>query len=166
MPNPKYQTRLPPDHAEEVDSYADDRGISKAEAVRRLIVAGLETISDPDDETDEPHGDSTTDKEEERIYKLARLGERATLAGFVFLLLGAAVLLGSLAAITQFGLTTGTFGVTLVAGATTACMIGAAVSLGVGAAFIGEAAIRYGVYAGWFGRRLDSYLGGTAKVGA
>lgn len=42
MPREKYQTRLPADMAEKVDEYKDENDISQAEAVRRLIEAGLE----------------------------------------------------------------------------------------------------------------------------
>jgi hypothetical protein len=46
MPQDRYQTRLPADDAERVDDYVENRDISQAEAVRRLIRAGLEVERD------------------------------------------------------------------------------------------------------------------------
>lgn len=43
----QYQTRLDPDVAKQVDRYAEDRGLSKSEAIRRLTEAGLEAGSGP-----------------------------------------------------------------------------------------------------------------------
>ena len=42
MPKVKYQTRLPPDTAEEVEEYKDERGLTQAQTVRRLVQNGLE----------------------------------------------------------------------------------------------------------------------------
>lgn len=47
MPRPRYQTRLDADHAERVDDYATEHDISQSEAVRRLIVAGLDAETQP-----------------------------------------------------------------------------------------------------------------------
>jgi len=38
----RYQTRLDSDHAERVDQYRDDHDLTQAEAVRRLILTGLD----------------------------------------------------------------------------------------------------------------------------
>jgi hypothetical protein len=165
MPNPKYQTRLPPDHAEQVDEYADERGISKAEAVRRLIVAGLDTTTAEADNVTGTGGDAAADKEE-RTRKLGQLGERFMLTGIGFAFLAAFVLIGSTAAITQFGLTTGTFGISIITWGATLCMTASAISLGVGTGLIAETVIRQRVTTGWFGRRLDNYLGSKPAVGA
>lgn len=43
MGNPKYQTRLPSDTADEVETYMDEHDISQAEAIRRLVEAGIES---------------------------------------------------------------------------------------------------------------------------
>jgi len=43
MPKERYQTRLPEDKAKEVDEYKQNRGISDAEAVRRLVLKGLDS---------------------------------------------------------------------------------------------------------------------------
>lgn len=51
MPKKKYQTRLPADTAEDVDEYRDEHEISQAEAVRRLVSAGLKAEADGDGET-------------------------------------------------------------------------------------------------------------------
>jgi hypothetical protein len=41
----RYQTRLDPDDAAAVDEFAEEREIGEAEAVRRLIRAGIEAES-------------------------------------------------------------------------------------------------------------------------
>lgn len=46
-----YNTRLPSDTAQRVDEYMEEHDISKSEAVRRLVSAGLERV----DECDQPH---------------------------------------------------------------------------------------------------------------
>lgn len=51
MPKQRYQTRLPEDKASEVDEYKQERGISDAEAVRRLVLKGLDTDQDTDQDT-------------------------------------------------------------------------------------------------------------------
>jgi len=45
----KYQTRLDPDDARAVDTFQAQYDLSKAEAVRRLIKAGLEAENDDTD---------------------------------------------------------------------------------------------------------------------
>lgn len=42
MAKERYQTRLPADKAEELEQFKNDRDISTAEAVRRLVDRGLE----------------------------------------------------------------------------------------------------------------------------
>ena len=42
MAREKLQTRADPDTVEDVTSYAEEKGISEAEAVRRLLRAGIE----------------------------------------------------------------------------------------------------------------------------
>ena len=75
MPREKYQTRLPADMAEKVDEYRDEHDISQAEAVRRLIDAGLEVERDDGEIVD------TRDMAE------ARVGENVRLAGGVLIAL-------------------------------------------------------------------------------
>jgi len=75
MPRQKYQTRLPADMAEKVDEYRDEHDISQAEAVRRLIDAGLEVERDDGEIVD------TRDMAE------ARLNENVRLAGGVLIAL-------------------------------------------------------------------------------
>jgi hypothetical protein len=48
-----YQTRLDPDDAGAVDDFAEDRGVTDAEAIRRLVKTGLEAV-DEDEAEDEP----------------------------------------------------------------------------------------------------------------
>ena len=75
MARQKYQTRLPADMAEKVDEYRDEHDISQAEAVRRLIDAGLEVERDDGEIVD------TRDMAE------ARVGENVRLAGGVLIAL-------------------------------------------------------------------------------
>jgi len=50
MPKSRYQTRLEKDTSERVDEYRDRLDLTTAEAVRRLIVAGLEEVDEEDDD--------------------------------------------------------------------------------------------------------------------
>ena len=43
----RYQTRLSPDRADRVDDYAAENDLTQSEAVRRLIVAGLDATEQP-----------------------------------------------------------------------------------------------------------------------
>jgi len=47
MPKEQYQTRLDSDMAEAVEAYQDEHNLTDAEAVRRLVAAGLEHESQP-----------------------------------------------------------------------------------------------------------------------
>jgi len=46
MAKERYQTRLPADKAEQLEQFKNDRDISNAEAVRRLVARGLEQTGD------------------------------------------------------------------------------------------------------------------------
>jgi hypothetical protein len=43
----RYQTRLSPDRGDRVDDYAAENDLTQSEAVRRLIVAGLDATEQP-----------------------------------------------------------------------------------------------------------------------
>jgi len=43
----RYQTRLSPDRGDRVDDYAAENDLTQSEAVRRLIVAGLDATGQP-----------------------------------------------------------------------------------------------------------------------
>jgi predicted phage tail protein len=70
----RYQTRLDADHAERVDQYRDDHDLTQAEAVRRLILTGLDiedgTATVPADEIrrdlDELRDELTDDRDDDR----------------------------------------------------------------------------------------------------
>jgi hypothetical protein len=47
VPKKQYQTRLDSDMAEAVEAYQDEHNLTDAEAVRRLVAAGLEHESQP-----------------------------------------------------------------------------------------------------------------------
>lgn len=81
MARQKYQTRLPADMAEKVDEYRDEHDISQAEAVRRLIDAGLEVERD-DGEIIDTRGMATA-----RMNETARTAGGAMIGVMVLLLL-------------------------------------------------------------------------------
>lgn len=49
----QFNTRLDPDDAAAVKEYADDHGVTKSEATRRMIRAGLESIDEDEADEDE-----------------------------------------------------------------------------------------------------------------
>lgn len=49
MGKTRWQTRLDPDDTERVEEYRDDRDLSDAEAVRRLLREGLDAVEEPDE---------------------------------------------------------------------------------------------------------------------
>lgn len=81
MPQDRYQTRLPADTADKVDTYVDEHEISEAEGVRRLIQTGLEIERD-DGEIVDTRGKATA-----RINETARAGGGLVIGLMVFLLL-------------------------------------------------------------------------------
>jgi hypothetical protein len=107
----QFNTRLDPDDAAAVKEYADEHGVTKSEATRRFIRAGLEAVDEDDDEDDDaetekkpmPDGGYVTQTEFRRaigglnvglivaaVYLGAStsglLGRRATVAGGVLAL--------------------------------------------------------------------------------
>jgi hypothetical protein len=146
----KYQTRLSQDRAEAVDEYAEDRGISRAEAVRRLITTGLKEKADEEE-------DQQTDPEKARYEALAEMGEKASAYGLVSLV--ALLLIRFLAAllIQQLGLTVGTFGALLVNGATLGLFGLALICFIIGVVTVTLAFVSHGVHTGRFGGLLERY---------
>lgn len=168
MAREKYQTRLAADHAEAVDRYADERGVSQSEAVRRLIVAGLEAKREEEEEEEaeaSAEGAAERTEEEERIYNLARLGEKAAIVGIATALLAGIIPIGAGLLIVAFDLTLGTFGANVIVYSSTILFVAATVALVVSALFVGESLIRYGIKVGPVGKRLDRYLDQDAPAG-
>jgi len=91
MPQKKYQTRLPDDDAERVDEFVENRDISQAEAVRRLIRAGLEVERDDGDILDT------------RDMATARMNERARQVG-TLIMLAVITLLATFLVVAEVGL--------------------------------------------------------------
>ena len=86
MANEMFQARLPDDFAKEVHEYREKNHMSKSEAVRHLIRAGLEAETSEDD-TDSTGGTYTP---------LERLATRWTVAfGGAVLMLGALLLMAA-----------------------------------------------------------------------
>lgn len=78
----RYQTRLSPDRADRVDDYAAENDLTQSEAVRRLIVAGLDATDEPT--TDEIAADLRDLRQEieadrdhrERTHEMHQMGAR------------------------------------------------------------------------------------------
>lgn len=81
MPREKYQTRLPADTSEEVEEYIEEKQISQAEAIRRLVETGLEVERD-DGEIVDTRGLATA-----RMNQTARTGGGFLIGLMVFVLL-------------------------------------------------------------------------------
>jgi predicted phage tail protein len=104
----RYQTRLDADHAERVDQYRDDHDLTQAEAVRRLILTGLDVeegnatvpadeirrdLDELRDELADNHDDEDDDRDDGpqvAVYRQMggkRLGSLGIAAGVVGILL-------------------------------------------------------------------------------
>jgi hypothetical protein len=90
----RYQTRLAPDTADSVDSYADRHDVTSAEAVRRLIRAGLDVEQDDTLDPEEIRADLRElrqavddDQDDGSRFKL-ELGQRLSLYTVASSLLG------------------------------------------------------------------------------
>jgi hypothetical protein len=81
MPREKYQTRLPADTSEEVEEYIEEKQISQAEAIRRLVETGLEVERDDGEIID------TRQMATARANEVAQLGGGLIIAAMVFVLL-------------------------------------------------------------------------------
>jgi membrane-associated HD superfamily phosphohydrolase len=81
MPREKYQTRLPADTSEEVEEYIEEKQISQAEAIRRLVETGLEVERDDGDILD------TRQMASAGVNQTAQTGGGVLIALMVFLLL-------------------------------------------------------------------------------
>jgi hypothetical protein len=88
-----YQTRLDPDDAGAVDDFAEDRGVTDAEALRRLVKAGLEAVDE--DEADEDDDAETEKKPVPDGGYVTQSEFRRTISGLNVSLIVAAVYLGA-----------------------------------------------------------------------
>lgn len=80
-----YNTRLPNDVADTVDQYSEERGVSKSEALRRLICKGLESEREREPI---PDGGRITRREHPWVEPLIDIADRAALGGVFLLILG------------------------------------------------------------------------------
>lgn len=154
-PREKYQTRLSQDRAKAVDEYAEDRGISRAEAVRRLITTGLEEKANEEE-------DQQADPEKARYEALAEMGEKASTVGLVSLFALLLIRLLAALAVQSLGLTVGTFGLLLINGATLGLFGLALVCFMIGVVTVALAFVSHGIHTGRFGGLLERYS--TPKV--
>jgi hypothetical protein len=82
MAKKRYQTRLPADQAEQVDEYIEQRQISEAEGVRRLVLAGLEAegmedsagVDSDEDDADEADEDAEVVDASTRTLRSGQMG--------------------------------------------------------------------------------------------
>jgi hypothetical protein len=130
-----YQTRLDPDDARAVDDFAEDRGVTDAEALRRLVKDGLEAV-DEDENEDEAERrlirdgglpdaakddvrvivDSQVTRQVATVRRTVRLQTVATGAGLVYIAAVAGDFLGGRSAVA--------FGVLILAGLVAAFVFG------------------------------------------
>lgn len=157
MANEPFQTRLADDRAEQVHEYMESRRISKAEAVRRLIVMGLEAHQE-EQKTDEDHDTDEADEDRrDRFQVLARLADRALGVGAVLLLVAYLIPVLGFGSVAYTDLTIGTFGVAVIWGLFGIVALG---GLAAGITGILTAVWAWSVHsvkAGWVGRRLETY---------
>ena len=154
-----FQTRLADDRAQAVHQFMDGKNISKAEATRRLIHAGLEAAEDDQDDQDDV--DEAEDAERDRtdrLTALARLAEKAAGLTIAFSFLSIVVPLLAVVVIERFGLTVGTFGYNLIIGFFRVATLGAMVAFAVSVALVAYLVAAHRIEAGWFGRRVESAL--------
>ena len=151
-----FQTRLADDRAQAVHQFMDGKNISKAEATRRLIHAGLEAAEDDQNDVDEAE-DAERDRTD-RLTALARLAEKAAGLTIAFSFLSIVVPLLAVVVIERFGLTLGTFGYNLIIGFFRFATVGAMVTFAVSVALVAYLVAAHRIEAGWFGRRVESVL--------
>ena len=147
-----FQTRLADDRAQAVHQFMDGKNISKAEATRRLIHAGLEAAEDDQNDVDEAE-DAERDKTG-LLEVLARFAEKAAILTIAFSFLSIVVPLLAVAVIEGLGLTVGTFGYYLIIGFFFIATGGAMVAFAVSVALVAYLVAAHGIEAGWFGRRV------------
>jgi hypothetical protein len=83
-----FQTRLDPPEAEAVHEYREERSISKAEATRRLVAAGLEKVEEEAEEAEEAEGDQAEERARPTLSQvLAPLGEKLAWGSLLVLFL-------------------------------------------------------------------------------
>jgi hypothetical protein len=157
-----FQTRLPDDFADRVHEYKDERHMTKSEAMRALIRAGLEAAEDDqDDQGDVDEAEDAERDRTDRLTALARLAEKAAVLTVVFSFLSLFVPLLAVAGIVGLGLTIGTFGSDLIVNISLVAAVGAMMTFAVSVASIALVAYlvaAHRIEAGWFGRRVESAL--------
>lgn len=141
-------SRIPQDDHRRLQQYAEERGITQSDAVRRLIRIGLEREKE----------NAENAEREDRLQILARLGEKVSLVGILLAFLTLAVPIFSSLAVTTFDLTIGQFGAYLVLGITLLLAIASTVLVGLSLGLVIYLLTRYGIENGWFGRHLKGLL--------
>jgi hypothetical protein len=154
-----FQTRLPDDFADRVHEYKDERHMTKSEAMRALIRAGLEAAEDDqDDQGDVDEAEDAERDRTDRLTALARLAEKAAVLTIIFSFLSLFVPLLAVAVIEGLGLTIGTFGSDLIVNISFVAAVGAVMTFAVSFALVAYLVAAHRIEAGWFGRRVESAL--------
>lgn len=161
MANEMFQARLPDGLAEEVHEFKEDRHMSKSEAVRALLRAGLE-----ESERDADAEDQEDARNREGLLQIrAHLAERFATLGTIAALLGGAIPFLAIWTITTFKLSVGEFGFLIVAGLSLSGVVLGAVLVGLSIVTLAEALFTHGIRTGWFSRQIErvgSWRGYTA----
>jgi hypothetical protein len=157
--NEVFQTRLADDRAHAVHQFMDGKNISKAEATRRLIHAGLEVAEDDqDDQNDVDEAEDAGRDRTDRLTALARLAEKTAILTVAFSLTSLLAPLVAIAGIVGLGLTVGTFGFYLIVGVSFVAAGAAVAAFFASSALLAYLVAAHRIEAGWFGRRLETVL--------
>jgi len=83
------QARLPKNHYDRLATFRDDRDLSNSEAVRQLIVAGLDAkgVGRQSDQPDDSEQPDDTEQPDGLVHRMAQMG--ADRIGYIALVIGA-----------------------------------------------------------------------------
>lgn len=84
MPREQFNVQLEPDYAEAIKDFAEDRGLSKSVAVRRLIVEGLRAQDYIDTEQQNQSKAERVQRAKLVLYIIAYLATCAIIGGILF----------------------------------------------------------------------------------
>lgn len=87
MPKKQYTTRLDPDDAKAVEQYREERELTQAEAIRRLVRARLDTLNDDLDEPEAMPDGGEVVRHLNRQEQNQRWRTTAMLAGLLYALI-------------------------------------------------------------------------------
>lgn len=85
------QTRIPVDTKEQLEEYQEERELSQADAVRRLINIGLAEEGHPVAKADGGSGETWLEKRRRQLARVGELSAAATVISTVYAILGLSV---------------------------------------------------------------------------